>query len=73
MNWRDAAKRAVRTAAQAAAAVLVGIPLASFVGLELAVVGSAYLTAAFIGVNAGLISFLQNVGEDNSSVQVLPK
>lgn len=70
LNVKRAAIRAVRTAAQAAAGVLSGLALASMLGLEIAVIGSVYLAAVLVGVNAGVISFLQNVAEDNTAIDV---
>lgn len=60
---RNALVRALRTGAQAAAAVLGGIPVIETLS-DIEVIGSAYLVAFVIGANAAIVSFLQNVAED---------
>lgn len=70
MNLKNAAIRGVRTFAQALAGLLLSFPVfATLLEVEVAVrqqLGVALANAALIGV----ISFLQNVGEDNTSVEV---
>lgn len=63
--------RAVRTFCQVAAASILGIPAITAITGG-AVVGLG-MALAVVGVNAGLaglVSFLQNIAEDNTSVDI---
>lgn len=70
MKFKDAAIRGVRTFAQALAGLLLSVPVfQTLLEVEVAVRQQllvALANAALIGV----VSFLQNVGEDNTSVEV---
>lgn len=70
MNLKDAAIRGVRTFAQALAGLLLSVPVFNtLLEVEVAVrqqFGVALANAALIAI----ISFLQNVGEDNTAVNV---
>lgn len=69
MNLKDALIRAARTVAQTAVGVLVGFPVMESI-FDFKVIGSTYAAAAIIGIHAGVISFLQNVAEDNTALSV---
>lgn len=68
MRVKRAAIRAVRTAAQAAAAVLLAVTLGTTIDFN--VVGNSYLAAVVVGAHAGVISFLQNIAEDNTDIDI---
>lgn len=69
MQVKSAFIRAIRTAAQTAAAVLAAVTIFG-TAIDLKVVGNLYYAAAVVGAHAGVISFLQNVAEDNTDVDV---
>lgn len=69
MQVKQAFVRAVRTAAQAMAGALTGLPVVEAV-TDIKVVGAGYIVAAFIATNAGAIAFLQNIAEDNTSIHI---
>ena len=68
MNLRNAVVRSVRTAAQALAAGLGTIGIASVADLPIA--GELALVMVVNAGLAGLISLLQNISEDASGVSV---
>lgn len=69
MNYKDAFWRAVRTSAQTLAASLVALPtISSFSEIQLH--GSLWGAALYTAALAGVVSFLQNIGESGVSTML---
>lgn len=66
---KSAAIRALRTAAQTLAGALVGLPTVQNV-LDIQEIGNPLAVALYVAVLAGVVSFLQNVAEDNTSLNI---
>lgn len=66
---KRAAIRAIRTAAQTLAGSLVALPTANSI-IDVAQVREPLAVAAYVSTLAGVVSFLQNIAEDNSSLDV---
>lgn len=73
MKIKRAFYRAVRTGAQTAAGVLIGVPIIEG-ATNIEVLGSAWLFAGLISLHTAGVSFLQNIGEDvTDTALVAPK
>lgn len=66
---KNALVRAVRTAAQALAAGLIALPVVTSV-TQIVSLKEALVVACYQAGLAGVVAFLQNAAEDNSSLNV---
>lgn len=69
MKFPNSAVRAIRTACQAAAAGLLALPVVTSL-TEIVSLKEALLVVAYQTGLAGLVSFLQNIAEDKTSLSI---
>lgn len=66
---KNALVRGIRTAAQALAAGLLALPIVTSL-VEIVSLREAFTVALYQAGLAGIVSFLQNAAEDNSSLNI---